>query len=730
MNIYAMISLLSSILCLFLGNFIFYKNPKNRINQLVALLSFLLAYLLFVEFGYRQAETYYIANLWFIASFIWALTSSLILHTVLIITGRTNLTENKIFISLLYIPSIILTILDLNNKLMHTSMVKEYWGWTYAIQVNSTFYYLSNFWITLLFAVSIILSYDYYRKSEDREKKLAKYIFLALAFIMISGLTTDCLLPALSIRIPELYYTIGALGMAILCYGIIKYRIPPLAPSVVADEIVSTMSNFLVLIDEKMRIKNVNSEGLSLLGYDESEIYGKSTKTIFPEDLDLSKTYKENYPSNFETVIKTKEGKSILVLMSITPIIHKSQKLGVLCIGSDITRLKQEELNRRLLAEQTIKRQEILLDLSRKDLANLSEVMKMFTEISSKTLNVDRVSIWLFNQDKTKIICKDLYNLKTDCHEQDSIVEAVQYPRYFNAIKRSHNLAINDARIHNDTSEFNESYFKPKGIFSVMDIPIWLDGELKGIVCHESLKIREWKFEDQDFASSIAYLISLGLEASERRKVEKKLRASLDEKELLMKEIHHRVKNNLTVISSLLNLQSRYINDKETLDIFRESQNRAISMALIHEKLYQSADLRKITFGDYLRSLTEQLFYSYNISPGINLSMEIEDLDVDINTSVPLALIVNEIVSNSLKHAFEGQKAGNISVKFYKKSDEYELIIEDDGIGFPDNLNFRNVDSLGMQIVNSLTRQINGKITLDKSNSTRFTINFKEKSYL
>lgn len=729
MSIYALISLLSSILCIFLGNFIFYKNPKNRINQLVALMSFLLAYLLFVEFGYRQAETYYTANLWFTASFIWALTSSLILHTVLIITGKAHLTENKIFISLLYIPSIILTILDLNNKLMYNNMVKEYWGWTYVIQVNSPLFYLSNFWITLLFSVSLILAYDYYRKSEGREKKLAKYISSGLAFIMIFGLTTDCLLPALSIRIPELYYTIAVLGIVILCYGIIKYRLPSLTPSVAADEIFSTMSNFLVLINEKGSIKNINPEGLSLLGYEESEIYGKHMKTIFPEDLDLSKQYKENY-SNFETNIKTKDGKSLPVLISITPIIHNFQELGVLCIGSDITRFKQEERDKRLLAEQTIKRQEILLDLSRKDLSDLQEAMKMFTEISSKTLNSDRVSIWLFNHDKTKIICKDLYDLKKDFHEQGSIVEAAQYPCYFNAIKTSHNLAITNVREHSDTSEFNESYFKPEGIFSVMDVPIWLDGELKGILCHESLKIREWTSEDQDFASSMAYLVSLGLEASERKKVEKKLRASLDEKELLMKEIHHRVKNNLTVISSLLNLQSHYIHDKETLDIFRESQNRARSMALIHEKLYKSNDLRKITFGEYLRNLTEQLFYSYNISPRINLNMEIENLDVDINTSVPLALIVNEIISNSLKHAFEGQNTGNVSIKFYKKADEYELIIEDDGIGFPDDLDFKNINSLGIQIVNSLTNQLNGRIAMERTIGTKFTLNFKDKSYL
>jgi two-component sensor histidine kinase len=250
-----------------------------------------------------------------------------------------------------------------------------------------------------------------------------------------------------------------------------------------------------------------------------------------------------------------------------------------------------------------------------------------------------------------------------------------------------------------------------------------------GMLCHENCKIRHWTFEDQDLASSMAQLISLGLEAFKRKKAEEKLKTSLDEKELLMKEIHHRAKNNLQIISSLLNLQSRYIDDKEALDVFKESQNRARSMALIHEKLYNSSDLRKINFGEYIRSLTMELFSSYQISPGIKLNIDADDINLDINTSVPLALIVNEIVANSLKYAFLGKKTGDIFVRFGKKSDELQLTIGDNGIGFPNNIDFKNTDSLGMQLVNSLTDQINGKIILDRTDGTKFVINFKEKFY-
>jgi PAS domain S-box-containing protein len=212
--------------------------------------------------------------------------------------------------------------------------------------------------------------------------------------------------------------------------------------------------------------------------------------------------------------------------------------------------------------------------------------------------------------------------------------------------------------------------------------------------------------------------------------VEEKLKESLEEKEMLLKEIHHRVKNNLMVISSLLNLQSRYIKDKKALDIFKESQNRAKSMALIHERLYRSKDLKKIDFGDYIHTLATDLFHTYvTDSSRIKLNMNVENVMVDINTTVPLGLIVNEIVTNSMKHAFPEGRKGDINIEFYKKDDEFTLKVSDNGVGFPEGIDFRNTDSLGLQLVTNLVMQIDGEITLDKSHGTEFIIVFKEVEY-
>ncbi|WP_321423671.1 sensor histidine kinase [uncultured Methanobacterium sp.] len=199
---------------------------------------------------------------------------------------------------------------------------------------------------------------------------------------------------------------------------------------------------------------------------------------------------------------------------------------------------------------------------------------------------------------------------------------------------------------------------------------------------------------------------------------------------MLLKEIHHRVKNNLMIISSLLNLQSRYIKDKEALSIFKESQSRANSMALIHERLYRSDDLKRINFGDYIRKLSNDLFRTYMADTGrIKLNVNVEDVMMDINTSIPLGLILNELVSNALKHAFPGDRGGEINIGFSSSGDDYQLTVGDNGVGLPADLDYKNTDSLGMQLVNNLTSQIDGNLELDSTNGTKFSIVFKERKY-
>lgn len=207
---------------------------------------------------------------------------------------------------------------------------------------------------------------------------------------------------------------------------------------------------------------------------------------------------------------------------------------------------------------------------------------------------------------------------------------------------------------------------------------------------------------------------------------------SLHEKEVLLKEIHHRVKNNLQVISSLLNLQSEKIKQPDLLETFMESQNRIRAMALVHEKIYQSKNLSQIDFTEYVHSFISQMSSSYSLDPTkikMHLDPNIKSHFFKIDTAIPCSLILNELISNSYKYAFPKNRKGNIYLHFgiekeSKNAYQYVLQIADDGVGISPDIDIKNTSSLGLQLVDLLTSQIEGKLELDRKNGTKFTIRF------
>ena len=212
---------------------------------------------------------------------------------------------------------------------------------------------------------------------------------------------------------------------------------------------------------------------------------------------------------------------------------------------------------------------------------------------------------------------------------------------------------------------------------------------------------------------------------NKRKKLEGDLKKSLEEKDLMMKEIHHRVKNNFMIIQSLLQLQSRHIDNEDVLEIFKESQNRIKSMAFVHQRLYQHDNLKKINFGDYPETLASDIFKSYVRNPDqITLDIDTEDVTLDIDTAIPLGLILNELISNSLKYAFPKGRQGILTVKSCLKGSKYSLIVSDNGIGFPKDLDYQNSDSLGLKLIYSLSDQIGADVKLDTTSGTRFEITF------
>lgn len=217
-------------------------------------------------------------------------------------------------------------------------------------------------------------------------------------------------------------------------------------------------------------------------------------------------------------------------------------------------------------------------------------------------------------------------------------------------------------------------------------------------------------------------------EISRRRTIEEQLRVSLDEKSLLLREIHHRVKNNLQIIISLTNLQLRQSDDPQVRKIMTETQNRVRAMALVHEKLYRSDTISDIDLAEYIEFLARQLFLNYNIdSRKVMLKIEIDEIRVPINTVIPVGLIINELVSNALKHAFPGDKKGSLSISATRGDNTISLKVADTGVGIPEELDWRNAPTLGLKLIISLVNQLDGSIELDRSQGTAFSIVVKVK---
>ena len=232
-------------------------------------------------------------------------------------------------------------------------------------------------------------------------------------------------------------------------------------------------------------------------------------------------------------------------------------------------------------------------------------------------------------------------------------------------------------------------------------------------------------------ADGKSYVLGVMIDITEQKNTEEKMASSLMEKELLLKEIHHRVKNNLQVVSSLLKLQAGNITDNKSHDILLDSQNRVRSMALVHQKLYQSKDFSQIDFTEYISQLTENLFEAYqHKNKNIDLVIKTDEAKLSIDMAIPCGLIINELVTNSLKYAFPNGKAGKVEIELKNiHNNHYELVVKDNGVGFPRHVDFKNTTSLGLQLVNTLVGQIDGDIEMENHSGTVYKIKFANNPY-
>ena len=226
-------------------------------------------------------------------------------------------------------------------------------------------------------------------------------------------------------------------------------------------------------------------------------------------------------------------------------------------------------------------------------------------------------------------------------------------------------------------------------------------------------------------AGEITHFIKVSNDVTHRKQAEERLQRDLQEKEILLKEIHHRVKNNLQIINSLLNLQASRTDDARTLQILEQSSQRVRSMALVHEKLYQSASFSAIDFKVYIESLVMELFQAYAPGNRIQIEFKSQPVTLGLDQAIPCGLIVNELVTNALKHGFPNDRRGTIQIEMRASKQINEIVIRDDGIGMPEDMISQDLDSLGLKLVRILGSQLHAETTWQFKGGTSFQMKFK-----
>ena len=349
--------------------------------------------------------------------------------------------------------------------------------------------------------------------------------------------------------------------------------------------------------------------------------------------------------------------------------------------------------------------------------------LKEILEKSTEGLNIDRANAWAVNKEFTKLTLVGAYIKSKNSFSKTGSLLQKDLPNYFQHLQFAEKIVSDDALKAAINSELIDSYIRPNKITSMMDIPVRTEGEMIGVVCFEHTgEKRLWTLAEQSFAISIAQLISLAFESYKKNQLNKQLEYSLKEKEILLSEINHRVKNNIAIIASLLSLQKHKTNDQYHADLFEACRERVLSMSFIHDQLYQSDSYTEIDFGKYLDTLLNHLSSSFSNDHKINMIKNIERIPLDIKRAIPCGLITNEIVTNSYKYAFKDRRDGTIIIDFGREGLMYFLRFKDDGPGI--NLATIRAHSTGISLIRDLVEQLDGTVEIIDNNGAQITIKF------
>ncbi len=529
--------------------------------------------------------------------------------------------------------------------------------------------------------------------------------------------------------------------------------------------LLESMGEGLILADNNDHILYVNSKFAELVGYGKSELIGKIGYNIFVDGSERNRLIAKNtlreigISDSYETVFVTKGGRKINVVVSGSPYKNSGGKvIGSIGVVKDITDHK------RILAKISKQKDEIdTLYQAGKRLSVELNTESIFNTVFDVILGiVDFSELFVAKYDPEEGMIRYIYMRSVNGSEpvDVSTVPAIPLaPEGFgilsDVIRKSNPVILNDyqqtlkrsktivkvsvTRKH-EMAAVEDSVSKPQ---SAIIVPIKLDKEVIGVIQLYSQNKDAYSREQMVFLEALMQHASLAYhnamlfqkakaEIQVREQAEEELKSALNEREILLKEIYHRVKNNLQVVSSLLKMQSDKIGDPDVRKHFLESRDKVNAISLIHEKLYSMRDLSRIDFSDYISSLVKNIKGMHTLNEPVSIVVDSEKITLPIDIAMPCGLILNELILNALKHPFSNDSRNpeiQIKFSFDRKKGTYILKVIDNGKGFPEGLELSTNDSMGLKLVATLTAQIDGKIRLIRGNFTEIVLEFPPSDY-
>jgi PAS domain S-box-containing protein len=481
--------------------------------------------------------------------------------------------------------------------------------------------------------------------------------------------------------------------------------------------VVNSANDGIAIIQDQV-IQFANPRLAEMGGYSVEEIVDQPfTEFLSPEELQGAQTIYsgrmagEVVPSKYELHLRKKDGNFLFVEVNSSLVPYRN-RLAVLVIIRDSTERKRTE-----------KLKDSIFRISGAAISSdsLEELFQSIHHVISDLMPASNFYIALYDQSL------DLLSFPYFRDEYDPTPNPKKPGRGLTEyVLRTGKPLLASPEVFAELESHGEVESVGAPSIDWLGVPLNIDSRTIGVLVvqtyTEGVRYGE---EEKNILKFVSDQVAMTVH---RKRAEAQIKAQLQEKEVLLKEVHHRVKNNMQVISSLLNLQSRRVKDPAVFEMFKESQRRIRSMALIHERLYQSSDLSRIEFSQYLRNLAIHLFHSYQAdSSRIHLKIDAEEVFLNINTAIPCGLIVNELISNALKHGFPEGRSGQLDIDLRRvPGDRYVLRVKDDGVGFPEGLDFRKTETLGMQIISTLVEQIEGRLELNRSQGTAFRLEFNE----